>query len=109
MKSYEDKKYEEAIATLDIVLAGQDNPSTGVLFYKAMSLLNLGKETEALNILREIKHRKTKFTPQIYWYGALIHIKFDENEKALKALGYLDKIQTQYKLKQRTALKDKLR
>jgi len=107
--AYEIQEYDVAIEKFDVVLAGLDsNPNTDILFYKAMSLLNLGKETEALNILREIKHRKTKFTPQIYWYGALIHLKFDENDKALKALKYMDSIGTTYKIKKREVLKAKL-
>ncbi|EDP94946.1 hypothetical protein U8527_15425 [Kordia algicida OT-1] len=107
-RAYEAKNYEEAIKTFDLIQAGLDNPDVEISFYKAMSLLNLGKEKEALDILREIKHQKTRFTPQIYWYGALIHVKFDENEKALKALNYLDEIQTTYKAKQRAILKAKL-
>jgi len=109
MKAYEDGNYEKTIETLDIIQAGLDNPSTEISFYKAMSFLNLGEENQALAILREIKHRETKFTPQIYWYGALIHIKLKENEKALKALEYLDEIQTTYKTKEREVLKAKLR
>ncbi len=107
-QAYEAKKYEEAIETFDLIQAGFDNPNTEISFYTAMSLLNLGKEVEALDMLREIKHRETRFTPQIYWYGALIHIKFKENEKALKALEYMDSIQTTYKTKERVILKAKL-
>lgn len=107
-QAYEAKDYEKANATFDLVLAGQDNPNVEVLFYKAMSLLNLKKETEALDILRSIKHTETRFTPQIYWYGTLIHIKFKEYEKSLKALAYMDKIQTTFKAKERAALKEKL-
>ena len=108
MIAYEAKNYEDAIKVFDIIQAGFDNPSTEISFYKAMSLLNLGKENEALDILREIKHAKTRFTPQIYWYGALIHIKLDENEKALKALTYMDRIKTTFKSKEREILKAKL-
>ncbi|MFK7748061.1 MAG: tol-pal system YbgF family protein [Kordia sp.] len=107
-RAYEAKNYEEAIKTFDIIQAGHDNPNTEISFYKAMSLLNLGKEKAALNILRTIKDRKTRFTPQIYWYGALIHIKLDENEKALKALKYLDTLETTYKTNERNILKSKL-
>ncbi|AXG70646.1 type III secretion low calcium response chaperone LcrH/SycD [Kordia sp. SMS9] len=107
-QAYEAKNYEKAIETFDLIQAGFDNPSTEISFYKAMSLLNLGNEQESLDILREIKHRKTRFTPQIYWYGALIHVKFEENEKALKALEYMDEIQTTFKSKQRAIIKEKL-
>lgn len=107
-RAYEAKNYEKAIENFDLIQAGFDNPNTEISFYKAMSLLNLGKEKEALDILREIKDRKTRFTSQIYWYGALIHIKFDENKKALEALKYLDEIETTYKAKERVILKAKL-
>ncbi len=106
--AYESQEYEKAIAEFDTVLAMQDNPNVDVLFYKAMSLLNLGKEQDAIAILRTIKHSTTKFTPQIYWYGALIHIKFDEKEKALKALQYMVKQQILFKKKEREVLKLKL-
>lgn len=106
--AYESQEYEKAIAEFDTVLAMQDNPNVDVLFYKAMSLLNLGKEQNAIAILRTIKHSTTKFTPQIYWYGALIHIKFEENGKAMKALKHLDAIETNYKAKEREILKAKL-
>lgn len=106
--AYELQEYEKAITEFDTVLAMQDNPNVDVLFYKAMSLLNLGKEQEAIVLLRTIKHSTTKFTPQIYWYGALIHIKLDENEKALKALKYMDTIETNYKAEERKVLKTKL-
>lgn len=109
MRFYEDRNYEKAAKLLDRALATMDILTTEILFYKAMCLVNLKKEKEALGILRQIKHKKTRYTSQIYWYGALIHIKFDENEKALKALEYMDAIKTQYKLKQRTVLKNKLR
>lgn len=108
-QAYESRDYEKSVQLFDVVLAGLDNPSTDILFYKAMSLLNLGKETAALDILREIKHKKTRFAPQIYWYGALIHIKFDENEKALKALEYMDTLETTFKNKERSVLKSKLK
>ncbi|WP_046755513.1 anti-sigma factor [Kordia jejudonensis] len=107
-RAYEAKNYEEAIKTFDLIQAGFDNPNTEISFYKAMSLLNLGKEKEALAILREIKHRKTRFTPQIYWYGALIHIKLDEKEKALKALEYMKTMNFSFKIKERDALLAKL-
>ncbi|KAB8155031.1 hypothetical protein EZY14_003890 [Kordia sp. TARA_039_SRF] len=108
MRLYEDGKHQEAFDLISDITKGQENPETDVLFYQAMCLLNLQQETEALNILREIKHSKTRFTPQIYWYGALIHIKFKENEKALKALEYMDEIQTTFKSKEREILKQKL-
>jgi len=108
-EAYEAKKYEEAIEAFDTILASQESKNVEVLFYKAMSLLNLGKETEAIAILRDIKHAETRFTPQIYWYGALIHIKFKEEEKALKALEYMDRILTTYKNAERTILKAKLK
>lgn len=106
--AYESQEYEKAITEFDEVLKTNSAQKTEILFYKAMSLLNLGKEQEAIVILRTIKHSTTKFTPQIYWYGALIHIKFDEDEKALKALKYMDKIQTTFKIKERKVLKEKL-
>ncbi|WP_146169768.1 hypothetical protein [Kordia periserrulae] len=108
MRLYEDGKYQEAFDMISEIIKSQENPETDVLFYQAMCLLNLQQETEALNILREIKHKETRFTPQIYWYGALIHIKFKENEKALKALQYMDEIQTTFKSKEREILKQKL-
>ncbi|WP_420572847.1 hypothetical protein [Kordia sp.] len=109
LRAYENGNFERAIAEFDVVLADQKKPNVDVLFYKAMSLLNLGKEKEAIAILRTIKQSKTRFTPQIYWYGTLIHIKFDENGKALKALEYMDKIQTTFKSKERAILKEKLK
>jgi tetratricopeptide (TPR) repeat protein len=107
-RAYEAKKYATAIETFDLIQVGLDNPNVEISFYKAMSLLNLGKEKEALDLLRKIKHSETRFTPQIYWYGALIHLKFKEEEKALKALEYMDRIQTGYKSEARIVLKEKL-
>lgn len=109
MGFYESGNYEKAAKLLENALTTMDILTTEILFYKAMCLLNLKKEKEALDILREIKHEKTHYTSQIYWYGALIHIKFKENEKALKALEYMDSIKTTYKAKERAILKEKLK
>ena len=108
IRSYEAKDFEKAATQFEAILAKQNQPDVEIWFYKAMSLLNAGKDNEALDALRTIKHSETRFTPQIYWYGALLHVKFKENEKALKALQYMDSINTTYKKAAREVLKAEL-
>ncbi|WP_430412768.1 hypothetical protein [Kordia sp.] len=107
--AYESQEYNVAIEKFEEALNTNPTQKTAILFYKAMSFLNLDNEQEAIAILRSIKHSETKFSPQIYWYGALIHIKLDENEKAIKALEYMDTKSFSFKSKEREALIAKLK
>lgn len=107
--AYEIQEYELAIQKFDGVLKNSSAQKTEILFYKAMSYLNLGNEQKAIEILRSIKHEKTRFAPQIYWYGTLIHVKLNENDKALKALQYMDSQQMTFKNEERKALKNSLK
>lgn len=107
--AYEIQEYELAIQKFDGILKNSPAQKTEILFYKAMSFLNLGNEQKAIEILRSIKHEKTRFAPQIYWYGALIHVKLNENDKALKALQYMDSQQMTFKAKERNVLKNSLK
>ncbi|WP_298423447.1 hypothetical protein [uncultured Kordia sp.] len=106
--AYEIEDYTLAIEKFEEVSDINEIQKTEISFYKAMSFLNLGNEEEAISILRSIKHDTTRFSPQIYWYGALIHIKLNENEKALKALKYMDNQNMSFKSKEREILKEKI-
>lgn len=108
-KAYENEDYETALTELNSILESQENPNEDLIFYKGMALLNQGKENAALDELRKLKFSKTKFLPQVYWYGALIHLKFKEEEKTIKALEYMNTLQTSFKAKERKIILEKLR
>lgn len=95
LQAYEAEDYKSASTRLDRVL--QSNPNPDILFYKAMSLYNDGKQQEATAALNMLKNKNTNYTPQVYWYSALLALKNDNTQLAREQLDSLSMLNSGYK------------
>ena len=99
-RQYDNNAFEAALEGFDELLALGDNAD--YLFYKANTLLSLGRIDEAIIILQELlKGQETQFMEESKWYLALAYIKLENYDSArplLEALNsnpfYQDEVQT---------------
>lgn len=94
-QAYEANDFKKAATLFDASLKA--NYNTDVLFYKAMSLYNIGKQSEAANLLNKLKKDNTNYTPQIYWYSALLDLKNNNIQRAKEQLDSLTQLNSGYK------------
>ena len=82
--AYEAQNYEEALNTFDVLL-NTDNDST-ILFYKAITLLELNKNDIAISIFTNNHNIPNILKAQQQWYLTLAYIKTNKNSKAKSSL-----------------------
>ncbi|QHI35665.1 hypothetical protein IMCC3317_10110 [Kordia antarctica] len=80
------------------------NYDADIQFYYTMSLLNLGDIETAHKNLQVLKKETTLFTPQLYWYSALIALKKGEKDQVRIQLDSLENLKSGYKMKESLAL-----
>jgi len=83
MQSYENGRYDEAIELFDQIISfSGDKPE--IQFYKAISLLALNKNREALTLLNELYKKPKEFAyyEETRWYLALVNLKIHKKSVA---------------------------
>jgi len=100
-KAYESKDYKNAIVFFDQIL--QEDPSTTISFYKANTLLQLNKTSEAITLLETTVKSADTFQDRALWYLALAYLKEDNVDASKKTLKQLI-AQSKFKSKEATAL-----
>jgi len=103
---YEQGEYKKALKSFDQELKVDENQD--ILFYKAITLIQLKKLSEAEDILSSIRIEETNYHPQILWYESLLLIKNDQLEKAKSKLTQLDDLKSGYKTQTVKELLEKL-
>ncbi|MBC8754059.1 hypothetical protein H2O64_05215 [Kordia sp. YSTF-M3] len=86
-KAYEAKDYENAILYFNTILNEERN--TTILFYKANTLLQLNKTSEAIKILETNVKNTDTLQDRNLWYLSLAYLKdnnIDASKKTLKQL-----------------------
>ena len=82
---YDSRNYEKSLTLFSIIYA--DEGVDYALFYKAMSLLELKRYSEAIASFDEFKTTDNNaFSPFVKWYKALSYLKLNEKEKAVELL-----------------------
>ena len=104
--TYENGEYIRAKKSFEQLLK-IDN-SLDNQFYLAMTLLNKGEETEALQQLELLAQSETKFLPQVYWYKSLIYLRRGDTANARKNLKQLQALKADYKKKEISLLLNQL-
>lgn len=85
--AYEASDYEKAAAAfLDLKTK---NGSTHINFYLAQSYMHLGKDNEAIEILKSVIFNDMEFKAEAHWYLALAYIKTKDELKAVAMLNNL--------------------
>ena len=86
---YENKDYKKALTGFETFL--ENNPDDDVAFYQANTLLQLGKTTEAAQVLRQIiENGTTVYLDQSKWYLALAFIRLEDPTAAKPLLHELE-------------------
>lgn len=82
---YDSRNYEKSLTLFSKIYA--DEGVDYALFYKAMSLLELKRYSEAIASFDEFKTTDNNaFSPFVKWYKALSYLKLNEKEKAVELL-----------------------
>lgn len=82
---YDSRNYEKSLTLFSKIYA--DEGVDYALFYKAMSLLELKRYSEAIASFDEFKTTDNNaFSPFVKWYKALSYLKLNEKEKAILLL-----------------------
>ena len=82
---YDSGNYEKSLALFSKIYT--DEGVDYALFYKAMSLLELKRYSEAIASFDEFKTTDNNaFSPFVKWYKALSYLKLNEKEKAVELL-----------------------
>ena len=85
--AYEASDYEKAAAAfLDLKTK---NGSIHINFYLAQSYMHLGKDNEAIEILKSVILNDMEFKAEAHWYLALAYIKTKDEVKAVAMLNNL--------------------
>lgn len=104
--NYEQGKYKEALRGFDDELQLNDNQD--VLFYKAITLIQLDQSKKAQNVLSSVRVNETRYQPQVLWYESLLFIKDEQFDKAKSKLIELDQLNSGYKTQTVKELIEKL-
>ena len=93
---YDNENYNKSLELFSkIYVAEQDDYA---LFYKALSLMELGRTKEAITSFNEFDLSKNNsFTPFVKWYLALSYLKENQKDKAVTLLNSLTKTENQQK------------
>ena len=97
MLSYENKRYDEAIKLFDrIIKLSGEKPE--IQFYKAISLLAMNKNREALTLLNELYKKPKEFAyyEETRWYLALANLKIHKKQRANELLNELIELEGYY-------------
>ena len=103
---YELEEYQEALEGFNYELTQTDDQD--VLFYKGMTLIQLERDKDAMDILKKVDKNNTAYYPQLLWYQALLYIKMDQPENAKVQLEKLKSMKSGYKTKKVIELLNKL-
>ncbi|MDG1331179.1 MAG: hypothetical protein P8P74_02540 [Crocinitomicaceae bacterium] len=103
---YELGEYKKALKGFNAELEINDNQD--VLFYKAITLIQLDKSDQAKNTLSSIQFEQSNYQAQILWYQSLLFIKDEQLEKAKSTLKKLDKLNSGYKTNKVKKLLEKI-
>lgn len=92
---YELGEYQKALNGFNTEL--ESNTDQDVLFYKGITLIELGNDTDALSTLDKIIVSDTRYHPQVLWYQAMLRLKLDQPAKAKQKLATLNSLNSGYK------------
>lgn len=82
---YDNGNYEKSLELFSKIYSTDKDDYA--LFYKALSLMELGKTNEAITSFNEFDLSKNNsFTPFVKWYLALSYVKENQKEKAITLL-----------------------
>lgn len=82
---YDNENYEKSVALFSKIY--RTDKDDYALFYKALSLMELGKTNEAIAAFNQFDLSKNNsFTPFVKWYLALSYVKENQKEKAVPLL-----------------------
>ena len=96
---YENKKYEKAQQSFELLL--KSNPNPNIQFYYALSLLNDGKTKKASTEFENLLDTNFEFQPEVYWYYALAEIKLENLDQAKTILQTAENLNFSFKAKER--------
>jgi hypothetical protein len=96
--AYETGDYEVALKGFKNIL--KRDYDVDIQFYYTMSLLNSGAHEAAYENLQRLKKETTLFTPQLYWYSALIALKKGDEKQVIIQLDSLENLKSGYKMKE---------
>ena len=96
---YENKKYEEAQQSFELLLENKPNPN--IQFYYALSLLNDEKFEKASSEFQNLLNIDFEFQPEVYWYYALAEIKLENLDQAKTILQTAENLNFSFKSKER--------
>ena len=96
--AYENGDYETALHGFQKILTKKYD--VDIQFYYTMSLLNSGDTKTAYKNLQALKKETTLFTPQLYWYSALIALKKGDKKQVIIQLDSLENLKSGYKMKE---------
>ncbi|CAL2077310.1 hypothetical protein [Tenacibaculum sp. 190524A05c] len=104
--AYEQQNYELAIQKFDSLLI--ENKIPEIKFYKAMSLLNMGKKDEALALLKELSVINFDYSEETLWYLSITSILLDQKDLAKYTLQSMNEKGMKFKKKERKEILDNL-
>lgn len=104
---YENANYEKAAESFKSLLETNNNPN--IRFYYALSLLNSGNQANANTELKKLSKMNFDYQSESFWYSALIDIKMEDFDAAIKHLEALDNSNSSFKSKERKVLLQKLK
>ena len=87
-EAYEIGSYETALNYFNEIL--EDGLDSDLLFYKAMTELQLGSTKNAIKTFESIPKISSRLETQYYWYLALAHLKDNNLERSKQLLEKLD-------------------
>lgn len=93
-QAYENKAYLNAEKAFSNILQTEDNPN--LLFYQAMSQIELQKYDEAIQNLERLSIINFDFNRESQWYLALLYLKDHNTKKAYNQLVELQKNYPKY-------------
>ncbi|WP_299314493.1 tetratricopeptide repeat protein [uncultured Aquimarina sp.] len=93
---FEQKKYDESYILFKEYIKGKNKLLPSVLIYSGLSALELDKYTEAISYFDQIINSNTIDQSKGYWYKALVYLKQDQKDAAVKVLEIILKDKQNY-------------
>ncbi|MEQ9405657.1 MAG: tetratricopeptide repeat protein [Cyclobacteriaceae bacterium] len=81
---YKNGDFQQALDLLEKL--NNQNPGDGYQFYQSICLVELNRDEEALEGLRQIRNEESDYYTLSQWYSGLILIKMERIEEARKSL-----------------------
>ncbi|WP_299219936.1 tetratricopeptide repeat protein [uncultured Aquimarina sp.] len=105
---FEQKKYDESYVLFKEYIKDKNELLPSVLIYSGLSALELDKYTEAISYFDQIINSDTIDQSKGYWYKALVYLKQDKKNTAIKVLEIILKDKQNYNFDKAQALLKKL-